>query len=165
MKYNKTFRKLMSLAGITLGNYSKHISFGKFTETDPVTGEITFTEGGDKKFQVIKLTHELSNRIRGVLRSYGKKVEQSKISLQKYAHLSAQTEVDGEINQIKVAADIGFRYFGKNSKAINSVIDNYSKNKSFNLRKIVAPSTEHILTYINQGKRLQQAYQNRRRRK
>lgn len=34
----------------------------------------------------------------------------------KYAHLSAQTEVDGEINQIKVAADIGFRYFGKNQK-------------------------------------------------
>lgn len=68
----------------TLDSYS--ISFGKFTETDPVTGEITLTEGGDKKFQVIKLTHELSNRInRGVLRSYGKKVEQSPISLQKYA--------------------------------------------------------------------------------
>ena len=147
-----------------LDSYS--ISFGKFTETDPVTGDITLTEGGNKKFQVIKLTHELSNRInRGVLRSYEKKVEQSKISLQKYAHLSAQTEVDGEINQIKVAADIGFRYFGKKSKAINSVIDNYSKNKSFNLRKIVAPSTEHILTYINQDKRLQQAYQNRRRRR
>ena len=153
------------IKGVTpLDSYS--ISFGKFTETDPVTGEITLTEGGNKKFQVIKLTHELSNRInRGVLRSYGKKVEQSKISLQKYAHLSAQTEVDGEINQIKVTADIGFRYFGKKSKAINSVIDNYSKNKSFNLRKIVAPSTEHILTYINQDKRLQQAYQNRRRRR
>lgn len=119
------------IKGVTpLDSYS--ISFGKFTETDPVTGEITLTEGGNKKFQVIKLTHELSNRInRGVLRSYGKKVEQSKISLQKYAHLSAQTEVDGEINQIKVAADIGFRYFGKKSKAINSVIDNYSKNKRF----------------------------------
>ena len=62
-----------------LDSYS--ISFGKFTETDPVTGEITLTEGGNKKFQVIKLTHELSNRInRGVLRSYGKKVEQSEIS-------------------------------------------------------------------------------------
>lgn len=110
----------------TLDSYS--ISFGKFTETDPVTGNITLTEGGNKKFQVIKLTHELSNRInRGVLRSYGKKVEQSKISLQKYAHLSAQTEVDGEINQIKVAAEINFRYPGSKYKTLNQVIDYYSK--------------------------------------
>ena len=63
MKHSKTFKKLMSLAGITLDNYNKYISFGNSTETDPATGEITLTEGSNKKFQVIKLAHELSNKI------------------------------------------------------------------------------------------------------
>ena len=74
-------------------------------------------------------------------------------------------EIDGEINQIKVAADIGFHYPGKKFKSLNDVIDSYSKNKNMNLRKIVEISKHHISTYMDQGKRLQQAYQNRRRKR
>ena len=166
MKHSKTFKKLMSLAGITLDNYNKYISFGNSTETDPVTGEITLTEGSNKKFQVIKLAHELSNKInRKELQGYDEKVERNKISIRRYALLVAKKEIDGEINQIKVAADIGFHYPGKKFKSLNDVIDSYSKNKSMNLRKIVEISKQHISTYMEQGKRLQQAYQNRRRKR
>ena len=166
MKHSKTFKKLMSLAGITLDNYNKYISFGNSTETDPVTGEITLTEGSNKKFQVIKLAHELSNKInRKELQGYDEKVERNKISIRRYALLVAKKEIDGEINQIKVAADIGFHYPGKKFKSLNDVIDSYSKNKNMNLRKIVEISKQHISTYMEQGKRLQQAYQNRRRKR
>ena len=166
MKHSKTFKKLMSLAGITLDNYNKYILFGNSTETDPFTGEITLTEGSNKKFQVIKLAHELSNKInRKELQGYDEKVERNKISIRRYALLVAKKEIDGEINQIKVAADIGFHYPGKKFKSLNDVIDSYSKNKNMNLRKIVEISKQHISTYMDQGKRLQQAYQNRRRKR
>ena len=91
MKHSKTFKKLMLLAGITLDNYNKYISFGNSTETDPATGEITITEGGNKKFQVIKLAYELSNKInRKELQGYDEKVERNKISIRRYAILVAK---------------------------------------------------------------------------
>lgn len=115
---------------------------------------------------MIKLAHELSNRInRKVLQKYGEMVEEAKISPRKYALLTAQKEVDGEINQIKVAAEINFRYPGSKYKTLNQVIDYYSKNRNMNLRRIVEPSAQHISTYTNNGRMLQQAYQNRRRKK
>ena len=166
MNHSRTFKKLMSIAGITLGNYNKYISFGSSTDTDPISGKITLTKGNDKKYQVIKLAHELSNRInRKVLQKYGEMVEEAKISPRKYALLTAQKEVDGEINQIKVAAEINFRYPGSKYKTLNQVIDYYSKNRNMNLRRIVEPSAQHISTYTNNGRMLQQAYQNRRRKK
>jgi len=166
MNHSRTFKKLMSIAGITLGNYNKYISFGSSTDTDPSSGEITLTKGNDKKYQVIKLAHELSNRInRKVLQEYREMVEEAKISPRKYALLNAKKEVDGEINQIKVAAEINFRYPGSKYKTLNQVIDYYSKNRNMNLRRIVEPSAEHISTYTNNGRMLQQAYQNRRRKK
>ena len=166
MNHSRTFKKLMSIAGITLGNYNKYISFGSSTDTDPSSGEITLTKGNDKKYQVIKLAHELSNRInRKVLQEYREMVEEAKISPRKYALLNAKKEVDGEINQIKVAAEINFRYPGSKYKTLNQVIDYYSKNRNMNLRRIVEPCAEHISTYTNNGRMLQQAYQNRRRKK
>ena len=166
MNHSRTFKKLMSIAGITLGNYNKYISFGSSTDTDPISGKISLTRGNDKKYQVIKLAHELSNRInRKVLQKYGEMVEEAKISPRKYALLTAQKEVDGEINQIKVAAEINFRYPGSKYKTLNQVIDYYSKNRNMNLRRIVEPSAQHISTYTNNGRMLQQAYQNRRRKK
>ena len=148
INHSRTFKKLMSIAGITLGNYNKYISFGSSTDTDPIFGKITLTKGNDKKYQVIKLAHELSNRInRKVLQKYGEMVEEAKISPRKYALLTAQKEVDGEINQIKVAAEINFRYPGSKYKTLNQVIDYYSKNRNMNLRRIVEPSAQHISTY------------------
>ena len=79
--------------------------------------------------------------------------------------ITAQKEVDGEIKQIKVAAEINFRYPGSEYKTLNQVIDYYSKNRNMNLRKIVEPFAQHISTYTNNGRMLQQAYQNRRRKK
>jgi hypothetical protein len=114
---------------------------------------------------VIKLTHELSNRInRRDLKSYADQVAAIKISPKKYAYLSANKEVDGEINQIKVAAQIDYRYRVNGSKDINMVIGAYAKNSKMNLRKLVAPSKEHIQTYIKQGLDLQKAYSKRKQR-
>ena len=126
MKHSRTFKKLLSLAGITLKNYDQNISFGKYTATDGETGKITLTKGTNKKYQIIKLAHELSNRINvKAFKSYRRQVEMGKITAAKYANLVAGVEVDGEINQIKVAADLHFHYPEKQYENVNSLIDKY----------------------------------------
>ena len=50
---------------------------------------------------------------------------------------------------------------GKQYDSLNEVIDQYSKDKTMNLRDKVVPSQEHIKTYESQGKDLRRAHINR----
>ena len=79
-------------------------------------------------------------------------VKEGKITPKEYAKQLAQIEVDGEINQIKVASETGYRYKGKATEGLNKLIDAYSKDKTKDLTKKVLPSTEHLKTYEQQGK-------------
>lgn len=109
----------MLLAGITLDNYNKYISFGNSTETDPATGEITITEGGNKKFQVIKLAHELSNKInRKELQGYDEKVERNKISIRRYTLLVAKKRNRWRDKSNKLLPTLGFTILERNSRVL-----------------------------------------------
>ena len=159
MKHSRTFKKLLSLAGITLKNYDQNISFGKYTATDGETGKITLTKGTNKKYQIIKLAHELSNRINvKAFKSYRRQVEMGKITAAKYANLVAGVEVDGEINQIKVAADLHFHYPEKQYENVNSLIDKYIGDRKTKLKDYIIPSTQHIKEYTSIGRGYRSAY-------
>ena len=152
-KNSKKFSSLMKAANVNKANINSVIRFGNETSTDPITGHIQITKDKRVKFQVIKLTHELSNRAnKAKLAKATNDVANKKISPEVYAKKIMETELDGQINQIKVAADIGFQYPGKGNKRINSLIQNYSKNKNINLRKILSPNTSLRKDYIKQGK-------------
>ena len=159
MKHSRTFKTLLSLAGITLRNYDQNISFGKYTATDGETSKITLTKGTNKKYQVIKLAHELSNRINvKAFKSYRRQVEVGKITAAKYANLVAGVEVDGEINQIKVAADLHFHYPEKQYENVNSLIDKYIGDRKTKLKDYIIPSTQHIKEYTSIGRDYRSAY-------
>ena len=159
MKHSRTFKKLLSLAGITLKNYDQNISFGRYTATDGETGKITLTKGTNKKYQIIKLAHELSNRINvKAFKSYRRQVEMGKITAAKYANLVAGVEVDGEINQIKVAADLHFHYPEKRYENVNSLIDKYIGDRKTKLKDYIIPSTQHIKEYTSIGRGYRSAY-------
>jgi RHS repeat-associated protein len=153
-KTSTTFTSLLKSANITDANYGSNISFGKGTYTE-VTKEakIVLTKSEDIKFQVIKLTHELTNRSQKAeaLKTL-ENVKEGKITAKEYAKQLAQQEVQGEINQIKVASETGYRYKGKGTEGLNKLIDDYSKDKTIDLTKKVLPSTEHLKTYEKEGK-------------
>ena len=152
-KNSKKFSSLMKAANVNKANINSVIRFGNETSTDPITGHIQITKDKRVKFQVIKLTHELSNRAnKAKLAKATNDVANKKISPEVYAKKIMETEIDGQINQIKVAADIGFQYPGEENKRINSLIQNYSKNKNIDLRKILSPNTSLRKDYIKQGK-------------
>ena len=152
-KNSKKFSSLMKAANVNKANINSVIRFGNETSTDPITGHIQITKDKRIKFQVIKLTHELTNRAnKAKLAKATNDVANKKISPEVYAKKIMEIELDGQINQIKVAADIGFQYPGEENKRINSLIQNYSKNKNINLRKILSPNTSLRKDYIKQGK-------------
>jgi len=152
-KNSKKFSSLMKAANVNKANINSVIRFGNETSTDPITGHIQITKDKRVKFQVIKLTHELTNRAnKAKLAKATNDVANKKISPEVYAKKIMEIELDGQINQIKVAADIGFQYPGEENKRINSLIQNYSKNKNINLRKILSPNTSLRKDYIKQGK-------------
>ena len=153
IKNSKKFSSLMKAANVNKANINSVIRFGNETSTDPITGHIQITKDKRVKFQVIKLTHELTNRAnKAKLAKATNDVANKKISPEVYAKKIMEIELDGQINQIKVAADIGFQYPGEENKRINSLIQNYSKNKNINLRKILSPNTSLRKDYIKQGK-------------
>ena len=120
----------MKAANVNKANINSVIRFGNETSTDPITGHIQITKDKRIKFQVIKLTHELTNRAnKAKLAKATNDVANKKISPEVYAKKIMEIELDGQINQIKVAADIGFQYPGEENKRINSLIQNYSKIK------------------------------------
>jgi len=158
-KNSSTFTLLLGTAKITDANYSQNISFGSGTYTENKTGKIVLTKSEDIKFQVIKLTHELTNRKNiSVIQKTDTKVSEGKITAKEYAKQLAQIEVEGEINQLKVAAETGYRYKGKGAEGLNKLIDNYSKDKTIDLAKKIVASTEHLKTYEKQGESLREDY-------
>jgi RHS repeat-associated protein len=159
-KSSTTFSSLLKTNDISETNFSDKLFFSsKGTFTIPKTGVIMITQSENIKFQVIKLTHELTNRKNlKELKANSSDVEQGKITPQEYAKKTAQVEFEGEINQIKVAAEIGYKYEGKGSEGINKLIDRYSKDKTIDLSKELKPNAEQTKFYEAQGQKLRDNY-------
>jgi RHS repeat-associated protein len=159
-KTSSTFTNLLSSANVTDKNSKKVISFGTSgTYTDNATGNIVLTKSGNVKLQVIKLTHELTNREnKSKLIANDVAVSSGSINPKQYAQNAANIEIAGQINQLKVASEIGFRYEEKGSGGVNALIDRYSKDNTIDLTKYAAPGTEHLNFYESQGKKLREYY-------
>ena len=120
-------------------------------------GRITLKNTDDINYNVIQLTQELTNRKNiDKFNELEELVKLGKISTKEYAKRVAQVEVEGQINQIKVASDIGFRFKGDDAatKSFNKLIDEYSKNNKIDLKNRVKASTAHLKLYKNQGKNI-----------
>ena len=153
-KNSPKFAALLNAANITDANFAQNISLGTGTYTEIGQGaKIVLAKNSDIKRQVIELTHELTNRSK-MATTLKAQLDVSKglITPKDYAKKLAQIEVDGEINQVKVAADVGYRFNGKGTKAVNGLINDYSKNKKTNLTKKIIPATAHLNAYEKQGK-------------
>ncbi|MGN6266192.1 MAG: RHS repeat-associated core domain-containing protein [Ginsengibacter sp.] len=158
-KRSTVFSSLLIASKITEENYNHNIFYGNGTYTEDKTGIIVLTKSEDIKLQIIKLTHELTNRKNiNLIQKTDNKVAEGRITPKEYAKQLAQIEVEGEINQIKVAAQIGYRYKGENAEGLNKLIDKYSKDKSIDLTKIIVANSEHLSDYEQQGKDLRNDY-------
>ena len=151
-KNSTTFASLMKLANINMSNLNTEISFGDETSTTPSTGHISLTKSTNIKRQIIKLTHEFSNRInRHRLLKATEDVKEGIIAPKKYAEELIRIEFEGQINQIKVASEIEYRYPKNGGGGANKLIDRYSADKTIKLRKKMVPSKELKQFYIKQG--------------
>ena len=151
-KNSSTFFSLMKLVNINMSNFSKEISFGDETSTTSSTGRICLTKSTDIKRQIIKLTHEFTNRINRLrLQKATEDVKEGIITPKKYAEELIRIEFEGQINQIKVASEIDYRYPKNEDGGTNRLIDRYSIDKSIKLREELEPSKELKQFYIKQG--------------
>lgn len=73
------------------------------------------------------------------------------ITPKKYAEELIRIEFEGQINQIKVASEIDYRYPKNEDGGTNRLIDRYSIDKSIKLREELEPSKELKQFYIKQG--------------
>jgi len=155
-KSSATFTSLLSSSK---GNNSQNISLGTGTYTENSTGKIVLSKSDDIKFQVIQLTHELTNKENiKVVQKLDEMSAQGKITPKEYAKQLAQIEVAGEINQVKVASETGYKFKGSGSEAVNKLIDAYSKDKTIDLTKKIGASPEHLKAYEEQGNRSREDY-------
>ena len=151
-KNSSTFFSLMKLANINMSNFSKEISFGDETSTTSSTGRICLTKSTDIKRQIIKLTHEFTNRINRLrLQKATEDVKEGIITPKKYAEELIRIEFEGQINHIKVASEIDYRYPKNEDGGTNRLIDRYSIDKSIKLREELESSKELKQFYIKQG--------------
>jgi len=84
--------------------------------------------------------------------------ETGDLTPKQFAKALAKIEVEGNINQIKVASEIGFRYEAKSESATNRIIDDYSKDNTIDLRTMVLPGTALLKDYEKQGTNIRDAY-------
>ena len=151
-KNSSTFFSLMKLANINMSNFSKEISFGDETSTTSSTRRICLTKSTDIKRQIIKLTHEFTNRINRLrLQKATEDVKEGIITPKKYAEELIRIEFEGQINHIKVASEIDYRYPKNEDGGTNRLIDRYSIDKSIKLREELESSKELKQFYIKQG--------------
>ena len=107
------------------------------------------------------MTHELTNRANlKELKKMNSDVEQGKISPKEFAQEYAKSEVEGQINQIKVASEISYKYTGKGSETTNKLIESYTKDNSIDLSKALKSSNDndYFNAYETLGKSLREQY-------
>ncbi|MHC0446366.1 DUF6443 domain-containing protein [Flavobacterium sp. 3-218] len=154
LKNSPNFSKLLKASGINLNNYAREIqSTNGISGTDTKSRKISLEKSSDIKERLIFLTHELSNRVNNEkLSKNDNLVQDGKITPTAYAESQAQIEKEGQINQIKVASDIGYKYGEEN---IDNLVDKYQADpKNTNLDKEVKPSKEYLKLYKSEGEKL-----------
>jgi hypothetical protein len=137
---------------------------GKGAHTTSDNGKIVVEPSSDMKFMIIKITHELSNKIKlSEVQAANKAVATGKITPQQFAQQYATIEISGNINQIIVASEIEYKYnssslpnFSERANA-NAAIEAYEKDKDVEkLKKKVVSGTVHIAQYEKLGQELRE---------
>ena len=170
-EWSTTFSDLLKQNNITENNYSNVISYGRKTLTSD-GAKITLSRREIKtvdaaKLAIIELSHELTNlKNKASIKKLDIQVSQGVISSAVYANAYAKIEIDGNINQIKVAAELNYTYkSGYHNLSddkianLNSIVQKYRKNPDIEWNKYIRPSQEHIKTYVKQGRELREYYE------
>ncbi len=156
------FTDLLNSAEINSNNFLQIISFSSEANsksaTSTYTSKIIIKYNDDFEQLIIELTHELTNRITN---DKAKKaildVEQGLISVEDFAIEFSKQEIDGQINQIKVASEIGYR-FKDDGDGLNELIENYGNDNTIELSQRLVYSHEHLEKYQNDGKALREKF-------
>lgn len=159
-KRSVTFAVLMQRNGITLANYSEVISLSTtisvLGDTDPDTGKIRIKQISELETIILVLAHEMTNRLlTAKFGKYKNLVAKGEITPKQFALKWAELEKEGEINQLKVAAQIEYSYGdGKTDK----LLEQYNNDKTTDIRARVVAGTTHLARYEQLGIDLRKAY-------
>jgi|GEM_PF-6595249 len=159
-KRSVTFAVLMQRNGITLANYSEIISLSNtisvLGDTDPDTRKIRVKPITDVSTVILVLAHEMTNRLlTDKLKKYRDLVAKGEITPKQFALKWAELEKEGEINQLKVAAQIGYSY---GDEKTDKLLEQYNNDKTTNIRARVVAGTTHLARYEQLGIYLRKAY-------
>ena len=155
---SETFSSLLEKNEINSDNfYDKiYLSREQRTVTHPSSGIIEIEPGSDMKTQIIKLTHELTNRLNAAeLVQNANQAIKGDITPEQYAERAVQIEFEGQLNQLKVASEIGYEFSGADYQSLNKLVKNYSKDKSIDLRQELTPNPSLFNKYVERGKKMQ----------
>jgi RHS repeat-associated protein len=166
---SETFKALLKSAGITDKNYSQNIKMGISTQMSG-NGLITLEKGLSVELQVVKLTHELTNKTNlNELNKLSEQVAVGKITPEEYAEGIVTLEGQGMINKIIVGKDLGSTDIG--SSGLNKVLAKYNDgtlsidqvkaiiNKSVSkatVRDDDGKPISAVSNYVNQGRQIRQ---------
>ncbi len=107
-KASAKFNSLLNTDNITIDNYSNYITPGDETGTDPDSPHnIQFKSSGDLEYDVLLLTHELTNKANSTtLDNLKKKLQDGAIKPWEYGDALLNIEAKGVINQYIVLAQL-----------------------------------------------------------
>lgn len=159
-KRSVTFAVLMQRNGITLTNYSEIISLSNTMDTlgntDPETKKIRIKTTTDISTIILVLAHEMTNRLlTDKFKRYEDLVAKGEITPKQFALKWAELEKEGEINQLKVAAQIEYSYDDEN---IDKLLEQYNNDKTTDIRARVVAGTTHLARYEQLGLALRERY-------
>lgn len=162
-KRSVTFAVLMQRNGITLANYSEIISLSNtisvLGDTDPDTRKIRVKPITDVSTVILVLTHEMTNRLlTDKLKKYRDLVAKGEITPKQFALKWAELEKEGEINQLKVAAQIEYSY---GEEKTDKLLERYNNDKTTDIRARVVAGTTHLARYEQLGLALRERYLSR----
>lgn len=159
-KRSVTFAVLMQRNGITINNYSEIISLSSSIDsqgdTDPDTRKIRIKSTTEVTDVILVLTHEMTNRLLcDKFIVYRDLVAKGEITPKQFAKKWAELEKEGQINQLKVAAQIGHRYGDEN---IDNLLEQYENDQTTDIRKRSVANTMHLQRYEELGIKLRKRY-------
>lgn len=149
-----TFSKLADAVGVNPENYQSTVFYNHRINNSGTlpTGQIVLVPKMDPKEVTIELTHEMTNLSNiGKLNENLLGLKTGSKSPEEFAQFLVDVEFEGQINQILVASEIGYRYKGEADQLLNKLIERMESGEIVNLRNELTPNPELYQTYLQKA--------------
>jgi len=158
IKNSPTFAELAEINEISGMTFYSKVFYDIKAEnsyTRPGTGEIVLSPKADAKEMMVELTHEMTNRSLlseidlnlSELKSGGKTPEE-------YAQFLIDLEFKGQVNQMKVASEIGYRFKKEGTEPLNNLLDRIDAGENIDLNTTLRPNPGLKPKYIENAKKI-----------